>query len=65
MPGGRSGEAGLGFDINWNPAPAFIKRFHVRHGLGVVPSFNAGEISKDDLKAIGKYMKAFKHEKRE
>jgi mono/diheme cytochrome c family protein len=58
------GEAGLGPDINWNPAPGFIKRFQVRHGLGVMPSFKTDEISKEDLKAIGKYMKAFKHQKR-
>ena len=59
------GEAGLGPDINWNPAPGFIKRFQVRHGLGVMPSFKENEISKKDLHAISKYMKAFKHQKRE
>jgi mono/diheme cytochrome c family protein len=58
------GEGGLGPDINWNPAPTFIKKFQVRHGLGVMPSFKSNEISKDDLKAIGKYMKAYKHQKR-
>lgn len=59
------GEAGLGPDINWNPAPSFIKKFQVRHGLGVMPSFKKDEISKVDLKAIAKYMKAFKNQKRE
>ncbi|GEO07879.1 c-type cytochrome [Segetibacter aerophilus] len=58
------GEGGLGPDINWNPAPSFIKKFQVRHGLGVMPSFKKNEISKDELEAIGKYMKAYKHQKR-
>lgn len=58
------GEGGLGPDINWNPAPSFIKKFQVRHGLGVMPSFKANEISKDELKAMSKYMKAFKHQDR-
>lgn len=59
------GEAGLGPNINWNPAPSFIKKFQIRHGLGVMPSFKENEISKHDLKGIAKYMKAFKHQKRE
>jgi hypothetical protein len=58
-------EGGLGPDINWNPAPSFIKKFQIRHGLAVMPSFKENDISKNDLKAIGKYMKAFKHQKRE
>ncbi len=40
------GEAGLGPALNWNPAPGFIKKFQVRHGLGVMPSFKSNEISK-------------------
>jgi mono/diheme cytochrome c family protein len=59
------GEGGIGPDINWNPAPSFIEKFQVRHGLGVMPSFKEDEISKDDLKSISKYMKAFKHQRRE
>jgi mono/diheme cytochrome c family protein len=55
------GEAGLGPAINPNPAPSFIKRFQVRHGLGVMPSFKRDEISKKDLHNISKYMKAWKH----
>ena len=58
-----AGEAGLGPAINSNPAPAFIKRFQVRHGLGVMPSFKKGEISKEDLHAITAYLKAWKHYK--
>ncbi|HYE53421.1 MAG TPA: cytochrome c, partial [Chitinophagaceae bacterium] len=33
------GEAGLGPAINSNPAPQFVKRFQMRHGLGTMPSF--------------------------
>jgi mono/diheme cytochrome c family protein len=54
------GEAGLAPAINWNPAPGFIKRFQVRHGLGVMPSFNSSEISDADLKDILAYLKARK-----
>jgi mono/diheme cytochrome c family protein len=55
------GEAGLGPSINANPAPQFIKRFQVRHGLGVMPSFKRNEISKSDLRDISKYMHAWKN----
>lgn len=55
------GEGGLGPAINSNPAPQFIKRFQVRHGLGVMPSFKKDEISQDDLKSISRYLKAWKH----
>lgn len=58
-----AGEAGLGPAINSNPAPAFIKRFQVRHGLGVMPSFKRGEITKSDLHAITAYLKAWKRYK--
>ena len=54
------GEAGLGPSINANPAPQFIKRFQMRHGLGVMPSFKKDEISKSDLRDISKYLKAWK-----
>jgi mono/diheme cytochrome c family protein len=54
------GEAGLGPAINSNPAPAFIKRFQVRHGLGVMPAFKRDEISKSYLHDITTYLKAWK-----
>lgn len=54
------GEAGLGPSINANPAPQFIKRFQMRHGLGVMPGFKKDEISKDDLRDISKFLKAWK-----
>jgi mono/diheme cytochrome c family protein len=55
------GEGGLGPALNSNPAPGFIKRFQVRHGLGVMPSFKKNEIAKQDVKDIAKYLKALKH----
>lgn len=54
------GEAGLGPGINSNPAPQFVKRFQMRHGLGVMPSFKSEEISSKDLKDISRYLKAWK-----
>jgi mono/diheme cytochrome c family protein len=55
------GEAGLGVAINSNPAPQFIKKFQVRHGLGVMPSFKKDEISETDLDDLSRYMYAWKH----
>jgi mono/diheme cytochrome c family protein len=54
------GEGGLGPAINANPAPQFIKRFQMRHGLGVMPSFKKVEISKNDLHDISKFLHAWK-----
>jgi mono/diheme cytochrome c family protein len=58
-PGG--GEAGLAPALNSNPAPQFIKRFQMRHGLGAMPGFSKEEISRLDLRDISKYLKAWKH----
>ncbi len=54
------GEGGLGPAINPNPAPQFIKRFQMRHGLGAMPSFKKDEISKNDVRDISKYLRAWK-----
>lgn len=54
------GEGGLGPAINANPAPQFVKRFQVRHGLGVMPSFKSAELSKNDLHDISKFLRAWK-----
>lgn len=56
-----AGEAGIGPDLNANPAPQFVKRFQMRHGLGVMPAFKRDEISATDLHAISKYLHAWKH----
>jgi mono/diheme cytochrome c family protein len=55
-----NGEAGLGPALNNKPVPGFIKRFQVRHGLGVMPSFKRNEISRPDLRDMTRYMKALK-----
>ncbi len=55
------GEGGLGPALNSTPAPGFLKKLQVRAGLGTMPSFNHHEIAKEDLKDIGRYLKALKH----
>ena len=57
------GEGGLGPSFLPNPAPGFVKRFQMRHGLGAMPGFRLNEISRKDLHDISKYMKAWKHYK--
>lgn len=49
------GAAGLGPALFYKPG--FAKKFQVRHGLGAMPSFKAGEISKEKLDAIVLYLK--------
>lgn len=55
-----SGESGLAPAINASPAPGFLKKFQVRHGLGVMPSFKADELSTNDLHDVVKFIKAWK-----
>ena len=55
-----AGEAGLGPAINSNPAPQFVKRFQVRHGLGAMPSFKKEEISTADLRDISEFLRSWK-----
>jgi mono/diheme cytochrome c family protein len=55
-----SGESGLAPSINSSPAPNFLKKFQVRHGLGVMPSFKANELSKKDLKDVIRFINAWK-----
>lgn len=56
-----NGEAGLGPEIMLKPG--FARRVQVRHGLGVMPSFKAGQLSKHDLKDIMVYLRDLKHQK--
>ncbi|MGE7774892.1 c-type cytochrome [Chitinophaga sp. NPDC101104] len=56
------GEAGLGPALNNNPAPGFLKRFQVRHGLGAMPAFDASVVSPEDLDHIMAYLKAKRRE---
>ena len=52
------GEAGLGPAIVNKPLPEFLMKFQVRHGLGVMPSFPADKIPREDLEALMAYLKA-------
>jgi mono/diheme cytochrome c family protein len=52
------GEAGLGPALNDKPFPDFLKRFQVRHGLGVMPHFSKDELTDPQLDAILDYLKA-------
>lgn len=54
------GEGGLGPALNSSNVPQFVKRFQVRHGLGVMPYFKKDQISKQDLHDISAYMSALK-----
>ncbi|HRO42114.1 MAG TPA: cytochrome c [Flavipsychrobacter sp.] len=54
------GEGGLGPALNSLNVPMFVKRFQVRHGLGVMPYFKKDQISKKDLHDITAYMSALK-----
>jgi mono/diheme cytochrome c family protein len=54
------GEAGLGPALNDKPFPSFLKRFQVRHGLGVMPHFSKEELSDQQLDAILEYLKALR-----
>lgn len=55
-----SGESGLGPALNSSPIPQFLKRYQMRHGLGVMPSFSKNELTKKDLHDISKYLHAWK-----
>lgn len=55
------GEAGLGIAINPNPAPRFLKKFQIRHGLGVMPAFRSSELSRADLQDVAVYLSEWKH----
>ena len=54
------GEGGLGPALIANPAPQFLKRFQMRHGLGTMPGFRPHEIARKDLHDISRYLKAWK-----
>lgn len=57
------GEAGLGPALNDKPFPDFLKRFQVRHGLGVMPHFPKEELSDQQLDAVVEYLKALHQNK--
>ena len=53
-PGGMSG---LGPALVNKPLPGFIIKFQVRHGLGVMPSFDKKSIPDEDLKSLISWLK--------
>ncbi|HET6567494.1 MAG TPA: cytochrome c [Rhodothermales bacterium] len=55
------GEAGLGPALNNKPAPAFLIKFQVRHGLGAMPSFSREVISPEELQDITRYLVWLRH----
>jgi mono/diheme cytochrome c family protein len=58
------GEGGLGPALNNKPLPGFLKRFQVRHGLGVMPSFRSDELSDAQLADLMAYLgRLRKHER--
>jgi len=52
------GEADLGPALNDKPLPAFLMRFQVRNGLGVMPAFAKDRISDAELDQLIAYLKA-------
>lgn len=55
------GDAGLGPAINNKPLPAFLVKFQIRRGLGVMPSFSKERISEAELDDLISYMKIIRH----
>ncbi|MEM5789284.1 MAG: cytochrome c [Syntrophobacteraceae bacterium] len=55
------GEGGLGPALNDKPAPGFLVKFQVRHGLGAMPGFPPERISDSELDSIVAYMLALRH----
>jgi mono/diheme cytochrome c family protein len=57
------GEGGLAPAIKDKPFPDFLKRFQVRHGLGVMPAFDKQELPEDQLRDILAYIRAMRGHK--
>ncbi len=54
------GAAGLGPALNNKPLPRFAIRAQVRRGLGVMPAFDEGQISGEELASLVEYLKALR-----
>ena len=60
------GEAGLGPALTDKPFPDFLKRFQVRHGLGVMPAFDKSEMTDEQLSDVLAYIRALRrHDNRQ
>jgi mono/diheme cytochrome c family protein len=55
-----AGEAGLAPALNDKPLPDFLKRFQVRQGMGVMPSFSRDQISDEQLDALVEYLRVLR-----
>lgn len=51
------GMGGLAPSIINKPLPGFIIKFQVRNGLGAMPAFKKGQLSKEDLTDVVAYLK--------
>jgi mono/diheme cytochrome c family protein len=51
------GEGGLGPGLNNKPAPGFLIKFQVRHGLGTMPSFPDERLADEELSDLVRYLK--------
>lgn len=50
------GSTGLAPALNDRPAPGWLIRFQVRHGLGAMPAFDEARISDDELDDVIAYL---------
>jgi mono/diheme cytochrome c family protein len=57
------GEGSFAPALNNKPAPGFLIKFQVRHGLGAMPRFPREEISGQELDDIVAYLMAMRHHK--
>ena len=55
------GEAGVGPALNNKPAPAFLMKYQVRHGLGAMPRFSTEHIDDAELDALIAYLLTLRH----
>jgi len=54
------GEKGLAPAINNKPLPGFMIKTQVRHGAGAMPAFSEKELSREELDALVRYLKALR-----
>ena len=50
------GEAGLGPSLNDKPLPKPVRKFQVRHALGVMPSFDQTRLSDKELEDLAAFL---------
>jgi mono/diheme cytochrome c family protein len=55
------GEAGVGPSLNDKPAPRFLMRIQVRHGLGAMPAFPPSRVDDRELDDLLDYVLVLRH----